>query len=168
MARLELTEAEIVEVRLQVGIWVTPDMLTDAQIQAETILGAASDYVFEKVREDLNLDRLPDLERGIAERFADETDDDIASFVNVVLKPPQRRQMRRSVVYYSGGLCVPLVARVVREGAVGVDSERELLREAGQLFQLADSEIARLRNAFPDDAFERPIPTFRLFSVTGC
>ena len=166
MAMLTLTDDEKVEVRLQVGAWVTSTMLTDAMITAGTVLGTASDYVFEKVREGMNLEALTSAERLIAERFADETDDDIANFINTVLKPPQRQQMRRAVVFYSAGLCVPLVARVLREGAAGIDTERTILRTQSELFTLADAEINRLREAFPDDAFKKPTSDYNLFAIS--
>lgn len=167
MAVLTLTDADVVEARLQVGAWVTASVLSDAQIKADTVLGAASDYVFEKIREGLDLTKLTDAERQIVERFRDETDDDIASFVNTVLKPPQRTQMRRAVIYRTAGLCVPIVARVLRESAAGVDTEREILRTQDELFRLCDSEISRLRAAFPNDAFLKPLSDYTLFSVTS-
>ena len=163
---LTLTDAEVIEARLQVGAWVTTSQLSDAQIKADTVLGSASDYVFEKVREGLDVSKLSATERAIAERFRDETDDDIASFVNTVLKPPQRSQMRRAVLFYTAGLCVPIVARVLREGAAGVDTERVILRTQAELFALADAEIQRLRNAFPDDAFHKPAADWTLFAIT--
>ena len=63
------------------------------------ISGEASDYVFEKVRESLNVEALGATEKAIALRIRDDADDDIAAFVNSVLKEPQARLFRRAIVY---------------------------------------------------------------------
>lgn len=156
MATLALTSEEIVEVRLQLGNRITASDLTDAQITGKTTLGSASDYVLEKVRDGLDLDKLSDSERTIAERLRDETADDIASFVNNVLKPPQVEQFRRSVIFRCAGMCAPLVSTVLSESAAGI-AQRIQARPwevlQASLFLRADEEITLLRNAFPDDAF---------------
>lgn len=165
MATLAITGEETKEVRMQVGTWVKEDVLTDAQIQSKTVLGTASDYVFEKIRNGMNLDAFSAADRLIAERFYDETDDDIVNFVEQVLKPPQREQMRRAVIYYSAGLCVPIVPKQIREGAIGVTTEVELLQTQQNLFDLADEQIDNLRNAFPTDAFKKKIPKINMFTT---
>ena len=156
MALLQLTNDEIADVRLQLGSKLTADNLSDAQITSESMLGSATDYVFERVREDLDLEALDTAERGIAERFRDETEEDIAAFINIVLKPPQRSQMRRAVVFRTAGLCAPVISRTLGESYAGIN-QRQLALPASvlqdSLFQLAEGEIDRLRNAFPDDAF---------------
>lgn len=167
MASLVLTDSEVIEVRLQVGAAITIEQLSDIQITSTTTLGAASDYVFERVREGLDLSRLTQTERAIAERFRDETPDDIASFVNEVLKPPQVSQFRRAVIFRTAGLCAPLVDRVHSETAGDILERVEVRPFLGMqnvLFQRADEEIARLREAFQDDAFTRPRWSF--FKVT--
>ena len=95
MATLALTTGEIIETRSLLGNMITPDDLTDAQITSGVIAGEASDYVFEKVRESLNIDALGATEKAIALRIRDDADDDIAAFVNSVLKEPQARLFRR-------------------------------------------------------------------------
>ncbi len=75
------------DVRIQLGAHVEPDDLSDDQITSGIMLGAVTDYVFERVREDLDLDLLSATERPIAERFQDETPEDISAFINTVLKP---------------------------------------------------------------------------------
>ena len=156
MALLQLTNDEIADVRLQLGANLTINDLSDAQISSESMLGAATDYVFERVREDLDLEALDIAERGIAERFRDETAEDIAAFINIVLKPPQRSQMRRAVVFRTGGLCAPTIERFETEGYSGINQRvvaprSQILQES--LFKRCEEEIDRLRNAFPDDAF---------------
>ena len=55
MAVLTLTDSDVGEVRLLLGADVTADDITDAQIKSDAILGASSDYVFEKIRRNMNL-----------------------------------------------------------------------------------------------------------------
>ena len=174
MATLLLNQDELAEVRLLVGKNIKEDMLTDFEIQSGVVLGAASDYVFEKVREGLDLSKLTDVERTIAERFRDETDDDIVRFSTEVLKPPQEQQMRRAVIYRSAGLCVAIVNQVISESAANITTRIqnrawEVLQAS--LFTRADEEIERLRQAFPDDAFptqaEQALAAYNIFSVTS-
>ena len=156
VALLQLTNDEIADVRLQLGSKLTPDNLSDAQITSGSMLGSATDYVFERVREDLDLEALDTTERGIAERFRDESAEDVAAFINIVLKPPQRSQMRRAVVFRTAGLCAPVISRTLGESYAGIN-QRQLALPASvlqdSLFQRCEEEIDRLRNAFPDDAF---------------
>ena len=172
MATLAITEAECDEVRLQIGNKITTDQLSNEQIRAGTVLGAASDYVLERVREGIDLTKLTSDERIIAERFRDEAPDDIANFVNVVLKPPQVQQMRRAVIYRTAGLGVQIVETLLAEntGNLGQRVQPrawEILQAS--LFDRADEEITRLREAFPDDAFpsesQRAAARYNLFAV---
>lgn len=154
---VELTADELKDVRLQLGAGVTEVDLSDEHINAGTMLGAATDYVFERVREDIDLAKLAPNERAVVERFRDETSEDVSVFINTVLKPPQRQQMRRAIVYRTAGLCAPVVVRVVAQSYVGISERQhppprwEMLQAS--LFQRAEDEIDLLRNAFPDDAF---------------
>lgn len=175
MATLALTDDELTEVRLQLGNRVTTTDLSDAQIRSQTVLGAASDYVLEKVREGLDLNKLTDAERTIAERIRDESADDIANFVNVLLKPPQRSQFRRAVIFRTAGMCAPLVSTLLSESAAGI-AQRIQARPweviQANLFLRSDEEINLLRDAFPDDAFpteEESVKArglYELFTVT--
>ena len=176
MATFDLTTAEIAEVRFQAGSRLTEEDLSDAQITGSTVLGAASNYVFEKVRDGMNLELLTESERVIAERFRDETAEDITNFVNQVLKPPQVSQFRRAIIFYTAGLAVQAVRSVGRE-TVGqvtqaiVQSPSQQARSDWQdrqtfLFGQADLEISHINKAFPDDAFSREKVTFTLFGIT--
>ena len=170
MATLTLTDEEVAEVSLLIG---ASNPLSAEQIRSNVILGTASDYVFEEIRKGMNVEALTPSERAIAERFADETEDDIANFVNVVLKPPQRSQMRRAVMYRCAGLCVPIVQQLSSESAGGISQRLTIqqweIKQAG-FFQRADEEITRLNEAFPDDAFSeepaRKLPKYTLFAST--
>lgn len=177
MANYELTTDEIAEVRFQTGNRLTDVDLSDTQITSSTVLGAAANYVFEKVREGMNLDLLTDAERLIAERFRDETPEDVANFVNQVLKPPQVKQFRRAIIFYTSGLSMQAVRTVGRE-TVGqvtqalVQSPSQQERGDWQdrqrfLFEQADLEIGYILKAFPDDAFARKKVTFNLMSLIG-
>lgn len=172
MATLAITDAECDEVRLQIGNKLTATDLSNEQIRAGTVLGAASDYVFEQVREGLDLSKLTDDERLIAERFRDETDDDIANFTSQILKPPQVQQMRRAVIFRTSGMAVQIVESLLAESAGGINQRIqarawEVLQAS--LFQRGDEEIQRLRATFPDDAFpsesQRAAARYNLFAV---
>ena len=169
MATLILTAEEVAEVRLMAGVRLKTDDVPDALITGTMVLGAASDYVFEKVRESLDLDKLSATDRIIAERFADETDDDIANFVNTVLKPPQASQFRRAVLYRSVGNLIVAVQQVGEERAgllsqnvsnatTGVGRISDWKAKRDHYYALADDELRLLDKAFTDDAFSRPKP----------
>ena len=177
MAILELTTTEVAEVRFQAGNRLTEADLSDVQINSSTVLGAASNYVFEKVRDGMNIDLLTDAERVIAERFRDETPDDVANFVNQVLKPPQVSQFRRAIIFYTAGLAVQAVRTVGRE-TVGQVTQAILQSPSQQargdwqdrqrfLFEQADLEISHIAKAFPNDAFTRKKVAINLFAITG-
>ena len=175
MAILTLTDTEVVEVRLQLGARLTASDLSDEQIRSTSVLGAATDYVFEKLREGLNEDALVDEERVIAERFRDEQPEDISNFVNVVLKPPQRQQLRLGVIYRAAGIAAPMVERYETENAAGISqrvAEPRWQSLQRSLFSRADEQIQLVRKAFPDDAFQteaqRVLPKYKLFTLGGC
>ena len=108
------------------------------------------------MREDLDLDLLTGAELDAAVRLRDETAEDVSGFINTVLKPPQRRQMRRSIIYRTAGLCAPVVERFQAEGFSGINQRQVPVPQSTlqrDLFTRCDEEIDRLRNAFPDDAF---------------
>ena len=156
MAILQLTDEELAEVRLHLGAKLTVDDLSDDQIKSSSILQSATDYVFERVREDLDLDLLTETERGVAERLRDQTAEDIVTFINTVLTPPQQGQMRRAVIFRTAGLCAPVVSRYESVEFVDVSQRRAVSKAEdvqASLFERCDEEIDRLRNAFPDDAF---------------
>lgn len=170
MATLTLSDAQVIEVRLLLGSHLTTDDVSDEQIRSQVILGAASDYVFEKIREGMDIASLPANEQTIARRFADETDDDITNFINVVLKPPQRGQMERAVMYRCAGLCVPIVsnaatggvnisrsaaqaAQVIAENAGGIGHRFQPQSEATQ--EVIARQISRRTFTPQEDFFQR-------------
>ena len=174
MANVTLTDNQVIEVRMQVGTDVTESELSDAQITSDTTLGSACDYVYEKVREGIDLSKLTEQERTIAQRARDETPDDLTNFVNTILKPPQRTQFSRAIIFRTAGMCATIVKRLESETASGITKriqERKALELRNVLFESADAEIERLRQAFPDDAFptdsERILPKYNLFTTTG-
>ena len=165
MATLSLTTDDCIQVRLQLGTHVDEQTLSNDQIRTQTILGNASDYVFEKIRNGMDIQALPEADRLIAERFADEQDDDITNFINVVLKPPQRQQMRNAVICYCAGLCVPIVERLRMERAGDVTHQiaTDYDVQQAKLFRLADDNIGRLLRVFKNDAFAKRPPKLNLF-----
>ena len=156
MATLALTATEIVSVRRLISTRLTVELFPDEVIIDAQFIGSSCDYVFEEVIRDIELNFLPDNERLIAERVRDATAEDVAGFINQVLKHPQQGQFRRAVIFNLAGLLIPSVSSVVSESAGGI-SQSYLWQPSEQrqayLFAEADREIERLRNAFPDDAF---------------
>ena len=165
MATLQLTSSEVAEIRQLIGSQITTDDLPDTFITSSAILGVASNYVFEHVREGLNIDMLPPDEREIAERFHDETDDDIAAFINQVLKPPQNEEIRRAVMYRCAGCAVVSIQQSTEEDIISVrralgnvaSDAASWMAKRDHFWRLADLEIESLRRAFPNDAFSVPI-----------
>lgn len=157
MATLQLTDTEIAEIQVLIGNATAIRGLAPAEIRSGIILGAASDYVFERIRQSLNIEELPTEEaKTAARRFADDTDDDIANFIAIVLKPPQQQQIKRAVIYRCAGLCVPIVKEVTQETAAGIQQglrSQSLDEKQENFFQRADEEILRLNKAFNSDAF---------------
>ena len=177
MATLVLTAEEVREARFMAGSRLTAEHVPDSLITGSLVLGAASDYVFEKVRQSLDLSKLSAADRVIAERFADERDDDIANFVNQVLKPPQRQQMRRGVLYRCTGNIIVAVQQISNEraGLIGQTvanvptqaSATDWEKKRDHFYRLADGEIERLNNAFGDDAFGTAsrVPKYTLITL---
>ena len=175
MATLALTEDEVVEVRLHIGVWVSTGLLSDIQIRSGSVLGTATDTVFSKVTEGITEDSLTELvdagtlTQAEADAFGlsrDAVETDIANFLNMALRPPQVSQFRRSVIFYAAGLCVPLVEQVIREDGAGVVTERKIGRDAETLFGLADNQIEMLRSVFPKDVFLKQRTPYRLFAIS--
>ena len=178
MATLVLTGAEVTEVRQMAGIRLTIADVPDTLIISSMVLGAASDHVFEAIRASMDLSKLSDADRAIAERFADESDDDIANFVNQVLKPPQRSQMRRAVLYRAVGNLIVSIQQVGNERAgliaqtvsnTPTQSSRvaDWKQKRDHFYELAAEELRLLGDAFGDDAFgPRTVRTgtFKLFA----
>ncbi|MDE0316536.1 MAG: hypothetical protein OXM61_16745 [Candidatus Poribacteria bacterium] len=156
MAVIELTATEIISVRRLISTRLTPELFPDSYITDVQFLESSADYVFETVISDMDLEKLTTSERMVAERVRDQNPEDVAMFINNVLKPPQQKQFRRAVVFNLAGQLIPSVSSVVSESAGGI-SQSYLWQPSEQrqafLFSEADREIDRLRNAFPDDAF---------------
>lgn len=177
MATTTLTSTEIISVRRQISLRLTPSELSDDEINDPHTIESACDYVFEEVIRDIDLTKLTDAERLIAERVRDETSEDLAMFESDVLKPPQRRQFRRAIVYHIAGLIAPTVPLTLSEAAGGISQNflsQQIEQKQLYLFSQADLEIQRLRNAFPNDAFPdapqasiKPLLTLNLFRTTN-
>ncbi len=157
MANMTFTDAEVAEVRFHTGSGGRdPNKLTDDAIKSDSVLGSACDYVYEQVLNGIDLDALTTAERDIVDRDADDVEDDITAFINTVLKPPQRKQFRRAIVYRSAGILVQSLDDVEYVGAVGITdrlAKKDWRHVQTGLYGLSEDEIRRLRNAFHDDAF---------------
>ena len=170
MAQLTLSDADLQEVRLLVGSRVSTDLLTNEDIRSETVLGTATDYVYERVREGLDVSLLDATQADAAERLYDRTPDDVDNFVSIVLRPPQPTQFKRAVIYYCAGLCLPLVQQVRQETKGSIQQAIDIQSwedKQANYFEQSNREIARLRNVFPDDAFpQQGGVKYNLFGVT--
>ena len=161
MAKLALTPAEIIEVRQLVSVGATPTAIPDVTITSEVYLGAASDYVYERVLERTDLtgeafESLTQDEKDAVTRARDETAEDITNFINVVLKPPQRLQFRRAVMFRTAGLIVEGFPQRRHQRLVDfVESftQRDWVQHRIFLFAECDREIQRIGKSFAGDIF---------------
>ena len=179
MAGFTFTEDEIAEVQLQMGKSLRFDGLTTAEINSKTVRDAACDYVVETVTKGITIESLAaevsagGLTQEQADAFGkvrDETELDVANFINLALRPPQVGQFRRATIYRSAGIGVSLVTQLHRETADVITQEWEKRSWVGQqsrLFGLCDDEIDRLRDAFPEDLFRIRAAKITLFAITG-
>ena len=158
---LTLAEADIGEVRLQIGTEVDASKLSDAQIQSDSVLGEASDYVLGKVLPNVDVNKLDSSQKTIVDNLLDGSSDDIDQFVSDVLVGRQQAIFKRAVIYRTAGNCIFSVPIVSSENASrsGVMQERvvpqkEELRNA--LYQHCDNQIQLLQDLFPEDAITRP------------
>ena len=173
MGILNLTDSDVNQVRFLVGNRVTDDLLSNDDIRSDSVLGMATDYVYEKVREGVDFSALDATQSAVAERLYDDNPDDVDSFVSIVLKPPQPGQFRRAVIVYTAGLCLPVVQQIRQETKGGIQQSIDIAdwtEKQANFFERADQEIQRLRAAFPTDAFptsgRRPLR--RYFAITSC
>lgn len=177
MADFALSDSEIDEVRLQLGVYATGEQtakfLGDADIRGEGFLGAALDFVYEEVRRGMDITKLSEAQQAAALREYDGTADDIQEFLDVVLRPPQINQFRRAVIFRTAGMCAPTLIQIQSQTSAIFSyrvEERSWEVLQTSLFARADEEILRLRAAFPDDAFpdeqerrvKRPLPLLGL------
>ena len=177
MAFYNLTDSDVAEVRLQLGRRVTNEIVSDSQVRSETILGAAADFVFQRILEDLNINVLTAEQRTVVLALREETEDSVTNFINTVLKAPQRSQLRRAIIYRAAGILVPIADAALSESAGGL-AQRHAAQawetRQSALWQLCQDEIALIQNAFPDDAFldsddlgKKAAAAFNMFSTTN-
>ena len=170
---LTLTTNELAEIRLLVGARVTSFELTDAQIQSDIVLGTATDFVYESVRKDIDLTKLDATQAAAATRVYDDTEDDVDAFVSDVLKPPQNNQFRRAVFFYGAGLCIPMVQQIESESAGTITQKlqtQQWQQKQANYFARSNDEINKIRDAFPDDAFQSSAaqaPKINFFTLTN-
>ena len=165
----ELLSSEIVSVRRQIHAALTATDVPDTVITDTLPVGSAFDYVFEQIINALNINAIgadgqplfTDDEKALIQRTRDESADNFASFNNTVLKPPQRAQFRRAVLFRLAGLLVPTVRQLLSESGGSISQSFTSVawddRQAS-LFTFADDEILRIYKAFPNDAFPDNTP----------
>lgn len=175
MAKLQLTDDEIKEVRALVGITISDQELPDETITMEVFLGAASDYVYETILNRIDTSsqayaQLDQDERDLITRTRDEAAEDIANFVNVVLKPPQRLQFRRAIMTRTAGVLSESFSHHVREDVIGISTSfdrKDFEKHRDFLFDQCEKEIHRIGTAFVNDIFpDFVMPPFSMFTIT--
>ena len=172
----EFSDEEFIEVvGLVSSTQIADDTIIKDRAQSDAVFGEAVDYVYESCRENIDLSKLTQAERVIAEREHDDTADDIDMFVSRVLKPPQRKQFKRAVMYRMAGTLVAMT--ISQEAYTALGEPMQYGRKNSwsdlrdQYWQQADDNIARLRDAFPDDAFpskvDNALAKYRTFALTN-
>ena len=179
MAGFTFTDVELAEVQLQMGKNLKFSRLTALEINAETVRGAACDYVVETVTKgitegtldgEVSAGRLTQAEADAFGKARDATELDVTNFIDLALRPPQAGQFRRAIIYRAAGLGVALETQLIREtGDVVVQQwEEHKWRDVqANLYGMCDDEIVRLREAFPDDLFRIRSANITLFAITG-
>ena len=148
---LTLTDAEKSEVRMLTGKWTTEADLTDTDIDTESILGEASDYVMDQVTTDIDISKISGYsDIDVLRRTA------INTFITL-LDAVQRRCFRRAVVFRAAGIAVELLAPVFVEGSNAIVTQRREVPKWQDLqvshFAKSDRQIARIKSIYPDDAY---------------
>ena len=159
MSIFALTDDEVVEVRFLLGAHLSTNDITDAQIKYESTLGAAADYVYERILDSVDVTKIPGLsatEQAALTRARDATAESVTTFINNVLKPPQVNQFRRAIVYRCAGILTGAIRQVTSETA-GSIAQRVIVETAAdqqaRLYKMCDEEISLVRNTFPNDVF---------------
>lgn len=161
---MTITDAECDEIRLRIGsVYMKTGNLSNDQIRSDTLLGAASDFVFEAVTRRVDFSKLRDykdidaLREVTVNQFLGLNPDGTPSDTWVSpLTDRQKQQFRRAVLYRTAGLSMGLVAPVVRENLNIASRQRDVPNwqaKQSDLFGEADAAIVQLRGWFPDDAF---------------
>lgn len=181
---LQLTDAELIEMRNNVSLKATVADLPDDVLRSGTVLGEATDYVFEAVRANMQtsgdaFEMLSPEQRAaitaIQSRTTANVETQIANFINVVLVGPQKVQFRRAVIFRGAGLATAMLSQLLSESAGGIaqrfQNQQWEVKQAA-LFALADEQINHIRNAFPEDIFtDAPIDasraSYKMFDITG-
>ena len=154
-----LTDDELKEIRYHVGNRVSDTDLPDEVINSQSVLGASLDFVLSMIRKSIDMTKLPDLsadERDALVHLPDEGPQDIARFVNIVLKGPQQRQFRRAVIYRCAGIALTAIARSTGDSFTGFSTrvaQTPLQFQQQHLFLLSATEVVLIREQFPDDVF---------------
>jgi len=186
MAALQLDTTEIISVRREIALNLTEVEVPDDAITDTLILGSATDFVFERVRENMQIsgdafDSLSDSAKtAITSALSRDTagDNEITGFINNALAPPQQQQFRRAVMFRLAGLLIPKVSQVLSESAGSIAQRFQNVQwEVRQLslFARVEEEIVFIRNAFPDDIFVdatnqetiSALANYTLFSTTN-
>ena len=150
----ELTTSETQQVRTQLGVYVKESSLSDVDIQSETNLGAASDFVFQKVIEFIDKTKLTTSQKTLVDALLDGSSDEYQDFVEDVLLGRQQRMYRRAVVYRTAGNCATIIKIVESDSVDGFSQSVETPtaeEKQNTLYDKCDDEIILIRDAFPSD-----------------
>ena len=159
-----LTEQEIKEVRF---LSKSQETATLHSISDEVLQGVSQegvDYVFEQVLESFDTSQLDATQKGYIDNR------DIENFMSDILSDALRTMFRRAIVLRTSGIVITGIEVPAQYGAGGVSDRITTdtpLKLQQNLFERADQQILRIRNAFVDDAIKSPLAKYKLFDITN-
>ena len=138
--------------------------LSDEIINSIAVLGEATDYVFDKVTENVDIFALSaNLRAGDPADYSDYDsirDTDVNDFIVQALTVKQEQAFRTAVLYYAAGVAVSfLPGEVTAESANDITmqqySEKKWKDKEMGLYARANRTIRRIINMYPDDAYSK-------------
>ena len=165
MLRLKTTpENEANTIRTLAGLEADSKELSDETINSIAVLGDATDYVFDKVTENVNVSVLSaNLRTGDAADYSDYDsirDSDVNDFIVQALTAKQEQAFRVAVLCYAAGIAISfLPGEVTAEQADDITmqqySEKKWKDKEIGLYARANRIIRRIINMYPDDAYSK-------------
>lgn len=148
---------ELADVRLQLGARISPAEFTDAHILADSLLGEAVDYVFDRVLDFIDTNGLTQAQTVVVNELLDGTQTDITTFVTACLVARQRTIFRRAVVYRTAGNSVGSAKLLNEQTVIGLTEDYNVETNTDRretLYTQADAQLDRLKNSFQTDAIQ--------------
>ena len=149
MATLELTEAEIIEVRARVDTRAKSRDLSDTLLQGDLTLGVATDWAWAESR------------KNRSDSVGTETDFD--AFL-AALSTEEMSHFRRAVMNRTAAIVSGSYRKLRRQDAGGIDQQYGDGHTQADLFRDASSAIEALRAAAPSGAYSSGV-SYTLFTT---